>query len=130
MTANLTFDDFAGFIREYWAVPPRKEIAPDTQFERDLGLTGDDGDGLLVATEKRFGVALRSDETGVRETFKLGPNEFLFHSEGLELFPFKMTSLFSSAAHSVREFTVGELFEAVRKATAGEPKSYEAAAPE
>jgi len=98
MAADLHFDDFAEFIREYWAVPARKEIAPETKFERDLGLTEDDGNDLLVATEKRFGVALSSDETGVRETFNLGPNEFLFHSEGVELY--------RSTAHSVRQFTV------------------------
>ena len=40
---DLTFDEFADFIREYWQVPDRKRISPETQFERDLGLTGDDG---------------------------------------------------------------------------------------
>ena len=126
----MTFDEFGRFIREYWAVPARKEIAPETQFERDLGLTGDDGNDLLLAPEKQFGVALCSDETGVRRTFNLEPNEYLFHSEGLELFPFEMTSLFSTTAHSVREFTVGELYEAVRKAKADQSKSSEAATPE
>jgi hypothetical protein len=130
MAASLTFDDFAGFIREYWAVPARKEIAPETQFERDLGLTGDDGNDLLLATEKQFGVALCSDEVGVHKTFNLEPNEYLFHSEGLELFPFEMTSLFSATAHSVRKLTVGELYEAVRKAKAGRSKTSEAATPE
>jgi hypothetical protein len=130
MEASLTFGEFAGFIREYWAVPARKEIAPETRFERDLGLTGDDGGDLLLATEKQFCVALCSDETGIRKTFNLEPNEYLFHSEGLELFPFEMTSLFSTTAHSVREFTVGELYEAVRKAKAGRPNSSEAATPE
>ena len=130
MAASLTFDEFARFIRQYWAVPARKGITPETRFERDLGLTGDDGDDLLLATEKQFGVALCSDETGVRETFNLEPSEFLFHSEGLELFPFEMTSLFGTAAHFVREFTVGELYEAVRKTKAGQSKSSEAATPE
>jgi len=102
---------------------------PETKFERDLGLTGDDGGDLLLATEKQFCVALCSDETGVRMTFNLEPNEYLFHSEGLELFPFEMTSLFGSA-YSVREFTVGELFEAVCKAKAGRFKSSEEATPD
>jgi hypothetical protein len=130
MSASLTFDEFARFIREYWAVSARKEIGPETQFGRDLGLTGDDGDDLLLATEKQFGVTLCSEETGVRETFNLGPNEYLFHSEGLELFPFEMTSLFSTTAHSVRKFTVGELYETVRNAKEGRSKSSEAATPE
>jgi hypothetical protein len=130
MAASLTFDEFARFIREYRAVPAHKEIALETQFERDLGLTGDDGDDLLLATEKQFGVALASDETGVRKTFNLEPNEYLFHSEGLELFPIEMTMLFGATAHSVREFMVGELYEAVRKAKAERSKSGEVATPE
>lgn len=111
----LSFDQFAEFIREHWSVSRRKQIMPETQFERDLGLTGDDGQDLLRATEKRFGVSLCSEETGVRETFNLGPNEYLFNSEGLDLFPFRLTSLFGREEYTVRKFTVGELFEAVQK---------------
>lgn len=114
---DITFDDFAGFIREFWHVPARKPITLDTQFERDLGLTGDDGDELLLATQARFGVHLGSEENGIRETFNLGPNEYLFHSEGWELFPSRLVTLFGSANdYTVRSFTVGELFEAVLKA--------------
>ncbi|QNI31299.1 DUF1493 family protein [Alloacidobacterium dinghuense] len=114
---ELKFDEFADFIREYRQVPDRKRISPETQFERDLGLTGDDGSDLLEATEKRFRVTLASEEKGLRETFNLGPNEYLFHSEGWDIFPFRFTSLFG-VEPTVREFTVGELFEAVRKAKA------------
>jgi hypothetical protein len=114
---HLTFEEFAIFIREFWSVSPRKQIAPDTQFERDLGLTGDDGDELLLATEQRFGIKLGSEDTGIRETFNLGPNEYLFHSEGLELFRSRgLISLFGSEEHTVRKFTVGELYHAVRNA--------------
>ena len=49
--SDLTFDEFAAWLREYWSVPVHKAIVPETQFERDLGLTGDDGDDLLVAAE-------------------------------------------------------------------------------
>jgi hypothetical protein len=114
----LTFDEFAEFVRKHWHVPGRKKVSPDTQFERDLALKGDDGDYLLVAIEKRFGVTLCSEETGVRETFNLRPNECLFHSEGWSLFPFAFTSLHGSVEPTVREFTVGEPFEAARKAKA------------
>jgi hypothetical protein len=130
MMDELTFDEFAAFIRVYRSVSDRKSISPETRFECDLGLTGDDGDDLLIATEKRFGVTLCSEETGVRETFNLGPNEYLFHSEGLELFPFEMTSLFTTTANSVREFTVGELYEAVRRARGVRSRSSETATPE
>lgn len=112
-----TFDEFAAFIREYWSVSDRKAIGLETRFERDLGLTGDDGNDLLEATEKRFGVTLCFDDTGVRETFDLGPNEYLFHSEGIGFDGISPSLLFSrGAAITVREFTVGDLFSAVRRA--------------
>jgi acyl carrier protein len=112
---DLTFDEFAAWLREYWVVPNRKEISPETQFERDLGLTGDDGDDLLMATEKEFEVRLSNEESGLRETFDLQPNEFLFNSEGWGPSPAELISLFSSSpSPTARSFTVGELFEAVR----------------
>ena len=80
---DLTFGDFTAFVREYLSVSDRKPIRPETRFERDLGVAGDDGNLLLEATDRRFGVSLCSEETGVRETFNLGPNEYLFHSEGI-----------------------------------------------
>jgi hypothetical protein len=116
---DLTFDEFAAWLREYWSVPVRKAISPETQFERDLGLTGDDGDDLLEAVEKEFEVRLGNEETGVRETFSLEPNEYLFHSEGWGPSPAELISLFSnSPSPIVRSFTVGELFEAVRRTKA------------
>ena len=63
----LSFEDFAQFIREHWALSSRKVISPETQFERDLDLTGDDGDDLLAATEKRFDVTLGTEEDGLRD---------------------------------------------------------------
>jgi len=110
----LSFDQFAEFIREYWHVSRRKSISPETQFERDLGLTGDDGADLLEATEKKFGVVLSAEDRGLRETFNVEPNEYLFHSEGFDIAP-TILSIFGREAPTVREFTVGELFEAVRK---------------
>jgi hypothetical protein len=113
---DLTFDEFAAWLREYWSVPAGKAIVPETQFERDLGLTGDDGDDLLVSAEKEFEVRLGNEETGVLETFDLQPNEYLFNSEGWGPSLAELISLFSgSPSPTVRSFTVGELFEAVRR---------------
>ena len=111
-----TFDEFAAFVREHLSVSYRKPINPETRFEGDLGVTGDDGSDLLEATERRFGVLLCSEETSVRETFNLGPNEYLFHSEGFGPVGMAPSLLFGQAFPTVREFTVGELYEAVRKA--------------
>ena len=54
----------------------------ETQFEGNLGLTGDGGTDLHTATEKRFDMTFGNSETGIRETFDLRPNEYLFNSEG------------------------------------------------
>jgi hypothetical protein len=114
--SDPTFDEFAAWLREYWNVPVRKAIVPETQFERDLGLTGDDGDDLLEAAEKEFQVRFGNEETGIRETFNLEPNEYLFNSEGWGPSPAELISLFSDSSYpTVRSFTVGELFEAVRR---------------
>ena len=107
---DLTFEQIAGFVRERSRIPEKKSIVQDTQFERDLGITGDDGSELLEAVEKRFDVAF------TRETFDLYPNEFLFHGEGIEAFRDLLLMIRRKPLPEYRSFTVGELFDAVRKA--------------
>jgi acyl carrier protein len=63
---SLVFDDVADFVRAWARVPIKQQITPETQFERDLGITGDDGSELLDAAGKHFMVNLASDETGYR----------------------------------------------------------------
>jgi len=109
-----SFDEFAEFIRQWAGLWRKKRIAPETEFERDLGITGDDGCELLEATEKRFNVTLSSDEQGYRKTFNLGPNEFLFHAEGIGPWPPYPLTIFTAPV--VRAFTVGELYNAVQGA--------------
>ena len=61
---------------------------------------------LLLETERQFDVQLASEDHGFSETFGLGENESLFHSEGIDPFgPF--------GHGQVREFTVGELYDAL-----------------
>ncbi|WP_433967219.1 hypothetical protein [Tunturiibacter gelidiferens] len=109
---GFSFEHFANFVRRWASVPKKKEITLETRFERDLGITGDDGSDLLSATEKELGISLSSEEKGYRETFNLGPKEYLFNSEGWT--PWELTTLFGTS--TVRAFTVGELYYAVRKA--------------
>ena len=113
-----TFGEIADFVREWASIPTKQEITPDTQFERDLGITGDDGSDLLEAVQKRFSVNLAPDESGYRTTFNLRPNEYLFNSEGFSIGSggTDMITLFTNTNPSVRRFTVGELYEATRKA--------------
>ena len=111
----LTFERFTDFLRQWRRIPKPKMITSETQFDRDLGITGDDGQDLLDATEKEFGIRLSSEDHGYRETFNLAPNEYLFQSEGGVVW--EPTTLFGTT--TVRAFTVGELYEAVERALRG-----------
>jgi hypothetical protein len=117
---TLSFEEFADFIREWASIPRRIAIRSETLFENDLGITGDDGCDLLKATEHHFGVLLASPEHGYRDTFGLASDEVLFHSEGLGWDWTDIVRLFRPTAmpSSVRDFKVGELFQAVRNAPA------------
>jgi acyl carrier protein len=107
--ASVSFDEFAEFVREWGAIPRKIAISPETRFEDDLGITGDDGCELLTASEAQFNIRLSSEEHGYRDTFRLGTNEFLFHSEGFG------PSLLD-VSRTIRAFTVGELYNAVQEA--------------
>lgn len=115
---TFSFEELADFIREWASIPRHIPIGPETRFEIDLGITGDDGCELLDATEARFGVLLSSPEHGYREAFDLAPHEFLFHSEGLGWGWPDIVGLFQpgTMSFSVRDFRVGELFQALRNA--------------
>jgi hypothetical protein len=67
-----SLEELAAFIRDWAQVPVEQPIGPDTRFEDDLGITGDDGGALLQAVEKRFAVQLSTIEDGYRKTFGLG----------------------------------------------------------
>ena len=110
---NLSFDQFAEFVRERFRLSRKRKIAPESELEADLGITGDDGCDLLRATEQRFDIRLCSEEHGYGETFNLGPNEFLFHSEG---FGPDVLAIFGRPSPTIRAFTVGELYSAVQEA--------------
>ena len=110
---NLSFEEFARFIRSWGHISKTKTITPATRFELDLGIFGGDGDDLLKAAEKKFDVSLCSERSGYRDTFNLEPDEYLFSAEGAGPV-WGLISIFDCP--HVREFTVGELYEAVRKA--------------
>jgi len=101
-----SFEELGELIREQCGFKACERIEPETQFERDLGVTGDDGCELLEAVEKRFGVTL------TRETFNLRPNEFLF---GPEASLGDFITLFKIRKSKLRPFSVGEIHEAIRK---------------
>jgi hypothetical protein len=79
------FEEVANFVRGWALVPAKQPITVHTQFERDLGITGDDGGELLQAAEEHFKVNLRDGDNGYRTIFNLGSNEYLFNSEGFSI---------------------------------------------
>jgi acyl carrier protein len=116
-----TFEELADFIREWGGIGSKKVITPEALFEKDLGVTGDDGQDLLEAVEKRFDVCLDSDELPFQLLFNLGPNEVLFNLEGLWFVAPEIITIFgphppSPGDYTVRSFTVGELYEAISRA--------------
>src|SRR5262249_1359744 len=106
--ASPSFDEFAAFVRDFAGLSSKTSILRCTRFENDLGVTGDDGLELLLKTEERFDVQLSSEAHGFRQTFGLAPNEYLFNGEG-----FNPLNLFRRSSAIIREFTVGELYDAV-----------------
>ena len=103
-----SFDQLAEFVRDCAGLRTDKRIVEDTQFERDLGITGDDGADLLEAVERKFHVAFTED------SFCLGVNEYLFGAEGIVPSRDELISIFGLGPEpTVRSFTVGELYEAV-----------------
>jgi hypothetical protein len=111
--AAPSFDDFVAFVRDYIRPPRTTAITRSTRFEADLDITGDDGCDLLEKTEKRFQVRLSSEEHGYRQTFNLGPNEYLFHSEGCNPFAPLMALFRRSPPPTIMDLTVGDLYDAV-----------------
>jgi hypothetical protein len=107
-TKLIAFEDFVCFIREFRKFSSGREITRRTEFERDLGITGDDGIDLLLAAQKRFNVSLTP------ELLSLKPGEVLFHSEG---FGPNLLGIFRrEPASSVRRFTIGDLYDALSRA--------------
>ena len=119
---NPSFDEVVAFVRESRRIRKDRSITPETRLEADLGITGDDGVDLLEEAEKHFKLRLTSDEHGVRETFNLKPNEYLFESEGFD--PLGITTLIrwlrGEPRPVVRDLTVGELHKALGRAASKE----------
>lgn len=105
----VSFTDVEKFIRRHQRIPDDEPITPDTQFERDLGITGDDGAELLEDIEVQFDVSFDSAEHSWRDVFGLEHDEFLFNGEPT-IWPF---SIFNRSF--VRRFSVGELHQALAK---------------
>lgn len=85
MNTYPTFQDVEAFVRDFAGLRRKQVVTPDTRLEADLRITGDDGTELLEKASAHFGVQLADPVHGVRRTFGLAENEYLFHGEGLEI---------------------------------------------
>ncbi|MFD2936952.1 acyl carrier protein [Spirosoma flavum] len=101
-----TFEQLADFVRQATGCSRNKIISPLTQFENDLGVTGDDGVELLEAVEKHFGIPLTNAEGQLCASFGLKSGEYLFHSEGWSL---PLWWFGWGQKPIIHNFTVGEL---------------------
>jgi acyl carrier protein len=108
---KLGLEEVLEFVREY-SGDHKSVITEHTLLEADLGITGDDGVELLVEAEKKFGVSFVTEERSFQETFRLGDNEYLFNSEGLDLLGIgRLVSWLKKEQRPVvRDLSVGELW--------------------
>ena len=106
---RLDFEGLCQVIRELCVLDPKERITAETQFERDLGISGDDGWLILDEAEKAFGIRFSP------KSFQLRPKEALFHSEVENPFALIVGMIRREPEVEVRPFTVGELYQAILK---------------
>ncbi len=101
--------------------PYRKTIDGTSRVEEDLHICGDDGVELLEACEKAFSISFDTEDNSFRNRFSLAENEYLFTSEGFDLFCIGrfVDWLRGMPKPVIRDVTVGKLHhlivEAVRE---------------
>ena len=118
--SDPSLHDVSHFVRSWTGIGSETSIDADTLLEADLGVTGHDGDELLKAAEKVFGVSLSNPDDGYRTTFSLSANEYLFSSEGLDLLGIGalVRRLLRIPGHAVRDLTVGQLHAVIARSAA------------
>lgn len=112
-------EDVVAFVREFTRVGSRQPVNSQTRLEADLGVTGDDGADLLEATAARYGLDHEALGSALVETLGLGPDEFVFGPEGLDLIGIGALVRWvrREPRPSYRDLTVSELHGAVLAAS-------------
>jgi len=101
----------------------RKPIHENSRVEEDLHICGNDGIDLLEACEQTFNISFDTENNSFRNRFSLAENEYLFTSEGLDLFGICrfIDWIRGIPKPIIRDLTVGKLHrvivEAVREQT-------------
>lgn len=104
---NLSFENFIDFLKDSYYLSDKYPITRETLMEEDLGITGDDGDELLLAIQDEFGINFCDNEGSIKKAFGMKDNEYLFHSEGF--------SLFNSSKNVIIPLSVGQLYDVSEK---------------
>lgn len=115
MNSEITLDRLIEFIRNHQRISKEIVIDQNSFLEKDLGITGDDGEEFLEAIERGFVVSFAGSNGTIREAFGLEKDEYLFHSEGIWFFRF-IASFFGRDVENVKPLTVGELYRIVLSA--------------
>jgi hypothetical protein len=118
--------EVVSFVRGFAGCRDDVFIGEDTRIDADLGITGLDGEALLVEAEGHFGVSLGATED-LRPVFGLKDDEVLFGTEGVGLPIPGLESLLRlmmrrGPSFVVRDLTVGELREAIVKQLGSPPR--------
>ena len=115
MTKELTIENLVALIRTTQGLSKKKVINETTLLENDLGITGDDGRELLEEIENQFNLSFAGKDGSLKDVFDLENDQYLFHSEGVDLFGI-FSFLLGKKPENVKPISVGELFNAASKA--------------
>ena len=98
--------------------PYRKTIDGTSRVEEDLHICGDDGVELLEACEQAFSISFDTEDNSFRNRFSLAENEYLFTSEGFDLFCIGrfVDWLRGMPKPVIRDVTVGKLHRVIVEA--------------
>jgi hypothetical protein len=110
-----SFEDLAQVVRDSARLKRDERIDPDSQFLRDLGITGKHWIELLKAVEGHYGIEFKP------ELYERLQTEELARSEDSDESPL-IQSLFGSSAFTGHSFTVGQLYKAVLPALQQHPR--------
>ena len=120
---TISFEEFKQLMREIVDLDANYPLTTETYFEKDLGVTGDDGYELLVDIENSLEIEFLTAGDNCQEIFGLEPGQYLFHSEGINLtglfetlFRFLSNEPYTIEKYSeVQDLTVGKLYEVVTR---------------
>lgn len=115
MKTTVSLDELIALVREHQGISPKQAITESSLLENDLGITGDDGCELLQAVERKFGISFAGADGSLRDAFGLSEGQFLFHSEGMNLF-WLIERLCGREPENVKAITIGDLYRAICRA--------------